>query len=127
MILTKSGNFAQSIQSRTHDELTGRSVLPKDKLTHGHYYKGRCRNATIARWNADEQCFYHWREKMGRIFIETIRYPTDESEPWWDVFDVAVELPDCKIDIPFDDGAAFAGERNDLLEFAAEMWGRPER
>jgi len=59
---------------------------------HGGYYKGRCRNATVARWNAEEQCFYHWREKFGRIYIETIKYPTDEQEPWWDVFDVVEEL-----------------------------------
>ena len=82
----------KSIESRTHDEFTGRPILPRDRLAHGLYYKGCCRNATIARWNADENCFYHWREKFGRIYIETIKYPTDVVEPWWDVFDVVEEL-----------------------------------
>ena len=47
------------IKSRTHDEFTGRPILPKDQLKHGRYYKGRCRNATVARWYANEQQFYH--------------------------------------------------------------------
>ena len=91
-------------------------------MLNGRYYKGRCRNATIARWNADENCFYHWREKFGRIYIETIKYPTDVVEPWWDVFDVVEELPGCRFEIPFDAEAAFAGKREDLYEHAEEMW-----
>src|SRR5947207_4232212 len=75
------------IKSRTHDEFTGCPILAKNQLKHGRYYKGRCRNATVARWNAAEQYFYHWRKKFDRIYIETIKYPTDEEEPWWDVFD----------------------------------------
>ena len=82
------------IKARTHDEITGRPILPKDRLVHGRYYKGRCRNATIARWNADGQCFYYWRQKFDRIFIETIKYPTDEEEPWWDVL---MSLKNCQI------------------------------
>src|SRR5580704_7515261 len=90
------------IRARTHDENTHRRILPKEALKHGVYYKGRCRNATIARWNAEEQCFYHWRQKFGDVYIRTIKYPTDEAEPWWDVFDVIEELPGSKFEIPFD-------------------------
>lgn len=86
------------IQSIDRDEVTGRALLPKHDLVDGRYYKGRCRNATIARWNAKENCFYHWREKFGRIFIETIKYPTDE-EPWWDIYSPIEELSDCKFEI----------------------------
>jgi uncharacterized protein (DUF433 family) len=114
--------IANSIKSRTHDEFTGRPILAKEQLKHGQYYKGRCRNATIARWNSEERCFYHWREKMGRIFIETIRYPTDELEPWWDVFDAVEELPDCRLEIPFDHNAVFCGNRDDFYQYHAEMW-----
>ena len=53
------------VKTRTHDEFTGRQILLKDRLVHGRYYKGRCRNATVARWNADEDRFYHWRESSG--------------------------------------------------------------
>jgi uncharacterized protein (DUF433 family) len=31
---------ANIIKSRTHDEFTGRPILPKDRLTHGDYYLG---------------------------------------------------------------------------------------
>jgi uncharacterized protein (DUF433 family) len=114
------------VKSRTHDEFTGRPILPKDQLRHGAFYKGRCRNATIACWHDGEQRFFHWREKFGRIYIETIRYPTDEEEPWFDVFDVVEELPNPKFDIPLDHEAVFVGNRDDLYEFNEEMRNRPE-
>jgi hypothetical protein len=57
------------------------------------------------------------------IFIETIKYPTDATEAWWDVFDVVEELPNPKFDIPFDSEAKVAGNRDDLFEHNAEMWG----
>jgi hypothetical protein len=100
---------ANSIKSRVTDEFTGRPILPKDQLKHGAYYKGRCRNASVARWNAEQNCFFHWREKFGHIYIETIKYPTDEMEPWWDVFDIAEELPNPKVETPFDENAEFGG------------------
>lgn len=115
---------AATIRARTHDEITGRAILSKDKLAHGGYYKGRCRNATVARWNAEDQCFYHWREKLGHIYIETIKYPTDEEELWWDVFDVIEELPNPKFEIPFDEEASFKGNPDDLIEHNEEMWRR---
>ncbi|MGD0670385.1 MAG: DUF433 domain-containing protein [Bryobacteraceae bacterium] len=113
------------IQSRTHDEFTGRPILSKEALKEGHYYKGRCRNATTARWNAQENCFYYWQEKFGRIFIETIRFPTDAEEAWWDVFDVVEELPNPKVEIPFDKEAVFCGNPDELYEYNIEMWSRP--
>ncbi len=116
----------QIIKTRTHDEFSGRPILPRDRLAHGRYYKGRCRNATIARWNSDKQRFYHWREKLGRIYIETIRYPTDEREAWWDVFDVVEELPNPKFEISFDHDATFFGNRHDLNEYDGTMWCRPK-
>jgi uncharacterized protein (DUF433 family) len=45
------------IKTRTHDEFSGRPILPKDRLVDGRFYKGRCRNATIARWQESEQRF----------------------------------------------------------------------
>ena len=110
------------VKTRSHDEFTGRPILPKDRLQHGAYYKGRCRNSTVARWNADQNCFWHWREKFDYIYIETIKYPTDEEEPWWDVFDVVEELPNPRFEIPFDHDAVFCGSREDLYEHHAEIW-----
>lgn len=59
--------------------------IPKAKLVHGAYYKGRCRNATEARWNGEQQRFYHWRHKFGFKLVETIHAPEDDQ-----VFDVFV-------------------------------------
>ena len=113
------------IKSRDHDEITGRKILPKDALKDGMYYKGRCRNATVARWNSAEHCFYHWREKFGHIYIDTIKYPTDEVEPWWDVFDVVEELPNPPFEIPFVEGdPEFQGDPDDLTLYDEEMWGK---
>lgn len=120
-------SIAASIKSRIHDEITGRPILSRDKLVHGGYYKGRCGNATVARWNAEESCFFHWREKFDNIFVERIKYPTDESETWWDVFNPVEELPDCRFEIPFDGHAVFAGDPDDLTEHDKEMWHKARR
>jgi hypothetical protein len=66
------------------------NCIPKKMLTHGEYYAGTCRNACIARWNADEQCFWHWRTKFGNTFLEKIKHP--EDEPKYDVFFPVVYL-----------------------------------
>ena len=72
--------------------------IAKADLVHGAYYQGRCRNATIARWNADDEQFYHWRYKFG-WFVDTICHPEDEQD--FDVF--VVEAPcEPEKEIPFD-------------------------
>lgn len=74
-------------------------VIKKEDLKHGVYYIGRCRNATMARWNADEQQFYHFRTKFGHKFIENIKCPEDEKV--YDVF-IAEEICDNpEYEIPF--------------------------
>lgn len=113
---------AESIRTRDHDDYTGRPLLPRRQLRHGRYYKGRCRNATIARWHGEEGRFYHWRVKFDRVYLQTIRYPTDQEEPWWDIFFVVEELPGCKFEIPFDLEAALSGHQEDLFEYNQEMW-----
>jgi calcineurin-like phosphoesterase family protein len=46
--------------------------IPMSKLQHGKFYKGRCRNALWAYWDAQEQLFYYIREKFGSEFVESI-------------------------------------------------------
>jgi len=77
------------------------AVIPKAQLRHGVYYRGTCRNATIARWNNDEQRFYHWRTEWGQTFIETICHRDDDDQ--WDVFDAFEEVPDPVQEIPFEE------------------------
>jgi len=114
------------ITARSHDEITGRPILTKNQLNHGRYYKGRCRNATVARWNAKQQQFYHWRKKFDRIYIQTIKHPRDEMELFSDIFWVVEELSRPRFEIPFDMSAAFTGNPDDLVEFNIEMWHRPK-
>ena len=111
-----------NLQLPDYDENTLRKLLVRSELKHGVYYVGRCRNATVARWNATEGCFYHWREKFGRIFIETIKHPSDEE--YFDVFRPVRELPNSKFEIPFDDNSRFGGTKEDLREHDPEMWKR---
>jgi hypothetical protein len=54
-------------------------------------------------------------------------YPTDETEPWWDVFAVVEELPNPKFEIPFSRDATFTGNPDDLTEYDEEMWHRPKK
>jgi hypothetical protein len=103
-----------------YDELTHQRILPKAELRHDEYYIGRCRNACIARWNSVEDCFYHWREKLGRTYIETIRYPSDDDI--YDVFRVLEELKNPRFEIPYDLDATFTGNPADLNEYNERVW-----
>lgn len=73
--------------------------IAKADLIDGAYYKGRCRNATEARWNAGIQKFVHWRTKFGHAFLEEICHPEDEQR--YDVFVVEgkIETPTKEIPI----------------------------
>src|ERR1700693_264818 len=93
----------------------------KDQLQHVTVYTGRCQHSTIARWNANENRFYLWREKSHKIYIETAMYPTDETKSSWNVFNVLEELPNAKFEIPFDRHATFTGNPVDLTEYDEEM------
>ncbi len=106
-----------------HDEKTGRSILSKASLVDGAYYIGRCRNATIARWSAAHQSFFHWRKKFDRIFVEEIKHPVDDDH--FDVFRVVRELADPKFEIPIDTKASFTGRVEDLGEYDHELWRSP--
>lgn len=102
-----------------YDELTDRPVLSKEVLVDGAYYIGRCRNATVARWNAKQGSFFHWCVKFGRIYIEEIKHPIDEE--YFDVFRVVRQLLDPKFEIPFE-AVPFQGRVEDLDEYSREMW-----
>ncbi len=67
-------------------------ALPKEALVHGVYYYGRCRNASIARWDAVNGIFIHWRQKFGDVFLEEIHCREDELH--FDVFDPFYEMED---------------------------------
>lgn len=63
-------------------------TIQKTDLQTGAYYKGECRNATVARW--DGTAFRHRRFKFGGWFIETIRCPEDDQR--YDTFHAAEKI-----------------------------------
>lgn len=67
-------------------------AIAKESLVHGAYYYGRCRNASIARWDAAKQVFYYWRQKFMDTFTEDIQCREDDLH--MDVFDPFVRLED---------------------------------
>jgi hypothetical protein len=73
--------------------------IKKEDLVHGAYYNGRCRNATIARWNGITQRFIYRRVKFGNTFLELICCPEDETR--YDVFiaETVAETPFKEIDL----------------------------
>jgi hypothetical protein len=74
--------------------------IAKAELEHGAYYTGRCRNASLARWNAETQCFVHWRSKFGSRFTEEIKHPEDEQH--FDVFVVEAKTENPEHEIPLE-------------------------
>lgn len=71
-------------------ELYDMGMLRKEQLVHGKYYGGYCRNAEVARWNAEEQMFSHVRHKFGSAFEEDIAHPADDHG--YDVFVPVAEV-----------------------------------
>lgn len=74
--------------------------IAKADLEHGAYYTGSCRNASVARWDGNKQCFVHWRSKFGDRFLEEIRHPEDDSV--FDVFVVESKITHPVEEIPLD-------------------------
>ncbi len=74
-------------------------IIPKDRLKHGVYYRGRCRNATVARWNGENQKFYYRRTKFGYTYVEAIRHREDDNV--FDAFKAFEEMVNLTEEIPF--------------------------
>jgi hypothetical protein len=72
--------------------------IAKADLVHGVYYRGHCRNASIARWDENHQCFIHWRSKFGERFLEEIQHPEDQE--YFDAFIVQERIENPEETIP---------------------------
>jgi hypothetical protein len=64
-----------------------------EPFIHGAYYRGHCRNASIARYNAETNRFVYWRQKFGDVFAEDIHHAGNDDG--FDIFQ-----PFAKIDLP---------------------------
>ena len=73
--------------------------IKKEDLQDGVYYNGRCRNASVAVWDATRQRFYHHRTKFGSTYVDSILCPEDDDK--YDVFvaESICENPEMVIDI----------------------------
>jgi len=77
-------------------------MVPRERLEHGAYYHGICRNATVARWDAERQEFVHWRTKFHDVFLETIGCWVDAQpgEQRFDEFRTFGRIEDPPFEIP---------------------------
>ncbi len=75
--------------------------IAKADLEHGAYYVGRCRNASIARWNEKKQVFVYYRNKFGHVFLEEIKCPDDDI--LFDVFVAESKIDEPEREIPLKD------------------------
>lgn len=82
-LLYKKGLTAEDLEKAYSGGL-----IRKEKLIDGKIYKGHCRNASEAIWDASKGCFTYQRTKFGDTFPEDIPHPADDEG--FDIF-VAVE------------------------------------
>lgn len=57
-------------------------MIRKEDLVVGMYYKGNCRNASVAKWDGSK--FDYMRYKWGSYYKDSLCYPMDEDH--FDVF-----------------------------------------
>lgn len=57
-------------------------MIRKEDLVVGKYYEGKCRNASVARWDGNK--FEYMRCKWGSYYKDEVSYPSDEA--YFDVF-----------------------------------------
>lgn len=71
-------------------EYYDKGVIPKEQLEHGAYYRGICRNSTVARWNAYTEEMWYMRYKFGWR-KDKINYISDDDG--FDLFLALDKLP----------------------------------
>jgi hypothetical protein len=54
-------------------------MIAKKDLVDGKTYKGKCRNADKAKWDAKRQCFVYMRTKFGDTYEDTCKHPEDDD------------------------------------------------
>lgn len=72
-------HFSNPIKKSELEEAYKKGMIRKKDLKHCHYYKGYCRNSSMAMWNSYENCFFYLRTKFNQTFSEGIRHPEDDD------------------------------------------------
>jgi len=70
-------HLPQPIPYGMYNELYKKGIIPKKDLLKNHYYKGKCRNATVALWNGFE--FVHMRYKFGDFRLDSVNHLEDDN------------------------------------------------
>jgi hypothetical protein len=73
----KVGRLPKPIPESMYNELFSKGVIPKKDLIIGNYYLGRCRNASVAKWDGDK--FLYMRNKFGHWSIDKINHMEDDN------------------------------------------------
>lgn len=71
-------------------------LIPMSELEDGVIYRGYCRNASKARWNAGSKTFTYMRYKFTMKFEEEIVPP--ELDEGYDIFVAVEKLEDTDLD-----------------------------
>ena len=72
-------------------------------FVHGAYYRGSCRNASIARYNAATDRFIYWRTKFGSVFEEEICHTgCDDGYDLFEPYAETTTLPEGFKEIPLE-------------------------
>lgn len=69
-------------------------------MIHGQYYRGNCRNATLARWNAELDRFIYKRSHLKEVVLEEVQHCDDDTG--FDVFYPTIVEPDPEFEINFE-------------------------
>lgn len=78
------GHFTKPMPNADLKAAFNAGMIKQTDLEDGAYYLGWCRNAVIAKWQVDKDCFIHWRTKFGSVFTEEINHP--ENDDGFDLF-----------------------------------------
>lgn len=78
----KIGRLPIPIPNELYKELYEKGVIRKSELKIGEYYFGKCRNASVAKWNGEK--FIYRRLKFGHWSNDEINHLHDDNG--YDVF-----------------------------------------
>lgn len=88
----ESFNIPKNYTKRWYELMVENQMfIDKKNLLDQSFYKGKCRNASLALWSAMDGKFYYLREKFGSTFIEPINHVLDD-----DGYDLFIPLESCE-------------------------------
>lgn len=79
-LVFKVGSVPRNYSKKWYETAVNlKGFIPMDKLEHGKFYTGYCRNAKWAYWDGATKEFYYIRYKFGSEFVESIQ-PVEKDD-----------------------------------------------